>query len=82
MYRDGYEPVLKKSRWLLLKRKKNLTGKQRFRLRDVLRYNLKPSAPTFSRRPFSSFGITTPRPGPQSSSMNGAARPCAPALSP
>ena len=41
MYRDGYEPVLKKSRWLLLKRKKNLTGKQRFRLRDVLRYNLK-----------------------------------------
>jgi transposase len=41
MYRDGYEPVLKKSRWLLLKRKQNLTGKQRFRLRDVLRYNLK-----------------------------------------
>ena len=41
MYRDGYEPVLKKSRWLLLKRKNNLTGKQRFRLRDVLRYNLK-----------------------------------------
>jgi transposase len=32
---------VKKSRWLLLKRKKNLTGKQRFRLRDVLRYNLK-----------------------------------------
>jgi transposase len=41
MYRDGYEPVLKKSRWLLLKRSRNLTGKQRFRLRDVLRYNLK-----------------------------------------
>jgi transposase len=38
---DGYEPVLKKSRWLLLKRKRNLTGKQRFRLRDILRYNLK-----------------------------------------
>jgi transposase len=41
MHRDGYEPVLKKSRWLLLKRTQNLTGKQRFRLRDVLRYNLK-----------------------------------------
>ncbi len=41
MHRDGYEPVLKKSRWLLLKRKQNLTGTQRFRLRDVLRYNLK-----------------------------------------
>jgi transposase len=41
MHRDGYEPVLKKSRWLLLKRSQNLTGIQRFRLRDVLRYNLK-----------------------------------------
>ena len=38
---DGYEPVLKKSRWCLLKRKTNLTAKQRPRLRDVLRYNLK-----------------------------------------
>jgi transposase len=40
MRREGRQPVLKKSRWLLLKRKKNLTGKQRFRLRDLLRYNL------------------------------------------
>ena len=38
---DGYEPVLKKSRWCLLKRKTNLTPKQRPRLRDLLRYNLK-----------------------------------------
>lgn len=38
---DGYEPVLKKSRWCLLKRKTNLTGQQRIRLRDLLRYNLK-----------------------------------------
>jgi transposase len=37
----GYEPVLKKTRWCLLKRKGNLTGKQRFRLRDLLRFNLK-----------------------------------------
>nr|WP_246089455.1 ISL3 family transposase [Paraburkholderia guartelaensis] len=29
MARDGYEPVLKKSRWCLLKRRENLTGKQR-----------------------------------------------------
>ena len=41
MKQEGYQPVLKKSRWLLLKRKPNLTGKQRFRLRDLLRYNLK-----------------------------------------
>jgi transposase len=38
---EGFDPVLKKSRWLLLKRQENLTGKQRFRLRDLLRYNLK-----------------------------------------
>jgi transposase len=39
--REGYEPVLKKSRWLLLKRRQNLASEQRFRLRDLLRYNLK-----------------------------------------
>ena len=38
---EGLAPVLKKSRWLLLKREKNLKTEQRFRLRDLLRYNLK-----------------------------------------
>src|ERR1035438_8568131 len=38
---DGHAPVLKKSRWLLLKREENLKTEQRFRLRDLLRYNLK-----------------------------------------
>jgi transposase len=33
--------ILKKTRWCLLKRKENLTGKQKFRRRDLLRYNLK-----------------------------------------
>jgi transposase len=41
MKQEGFHPVLKKSRWLLLKRQENLTSKQRFRLRDLLRYNLK-----------------------------------------
>lgn len=41
LVQDGFEPVLQKSRWCLLKRKTNLTGKQRVRLRDLLRYNLK-----------------------------------------
>jgi transposase len=41
MAQAGFEPVLKKTRWCLLKRKENLTGKQKFRLRDLLRYNLK-----------------------------------------
>jgi transposase len=41
MRREGRVPVLKKSRWLLLRREKNLKDEQRFRLRDLLRYNLK-----------------------------------------
>src|SRR5213078_2182202 len=38
---EGGVPLLKKSRWLLLKREENLKTEQRFRLRDLLRYNLK-----------------------------------------
>jgi transposase len=41
MKREGRDPVLKKSRWLLLKRSENLGDQQHFRLRDLLRYNLK-----------------------------------------
>jgi len=41
MASEGLAPVLKKSRWLLLKREENLKTEQRFRLRDLLRYNLK-----------------------------------------
>jgi hypothetical protein len=39
--REGRDPVLKKSRWLLLRRSENLGAEQHFRLRDLLRYNLK-----------------------------------------
>jgi transposase len=38
--REGHQPLLKKSRWCILKRKENLTTKQQHRLRDLLRYNL------------------------------------------
>jgi len=41
MKKDGYEEVLKKSRWCLLKRKENLTEKQEVKLSDLLRYNLR-----------------------------------------
>ena len=41
IHSEGREPVLKRSRWLLLKRHENLAADQRFRLRDLLRYNLK-----------------------------------------
>ena len=37
---DGYEPVLKKSRWCLLKREENLTVKQSVKLKELLSYNL------------------------------------------
>jgi transposase len=37
---DGYEPVLTKSRWCLLKRPENLTGNQKVKLKDLVRYNL------------------------------------------
>jgi transposase len=38
---DGYEPVLTHSRWCLLKHPRNLTDKQRIKLKDLLRYDLK-----------------------------------------
>jgi len=41
MEKDGYEPLLKHSRWCLLKRKKNLTEKQEVKLKEILNYNLK-----------------------------------------
>jgi transposase len=37
----GYEPVLRKSKWCLLKRPENLTDPQRLRLRDLLQFNLR-----------------------------------------
>ena len=39
--RNGYEPVLKKTRWCFLKRPENLTPTQSTKLTDVLRYNLR-----------------------------------------
>jgi transposase len=39
--RDGYEPVLKKSRWCFLKRPENLTDKQTVKLSELLKYNLR-----------------------------------------
>ena len=41
MARDGYVPVLKNTRWCLLKRPENLTDTQRISLRELLAYNLK-----------------------------------------
>ena len=38
---DGYEPILKNSRWCLLKRPENLTDKQTVKISELLRYNLR-----------------------------------------
>jgi transposase len=37
---DGYEPILKGCRWLLLKRSENLTDKQAVKLKEIVHYNL------------------------------------------
>jgi len=37
----GYEPVLTKTRWLLLKRPENLTDQQDSKLSELLQYNLR-----------------------------------------
>lgn len=41
MQQDGYEPILKHSRWALLKNPENLTDKQSDKLSDLMQYNLK-----------------------------------------
>ncbi len=69
MRQQGLEPVLKKSRWLLLKRQENLKDEQRFRLRDLVRYNLKTVRAYLLKEAFSNSGITNRRPGPASSSI-------------
>ena len=41
MKADGYEEVLKHSRWCLLKRSENLTDRQTVKLSELLKYNLR-----------------------------------------
>jgi len=53
--RDGYEEVLKHSRWVLLKRLANLTDKQTVKLRDLLQYNLRTMRAWLLREDFQRF---------------------------
>jgi transposase len=69
---EGRVPVLKHSRWLVLRREENLKAEQRFRLRDLLRYNLKTVRAYLLKEAFQQ--LTTRSPGRGSSSMNGAGR--------
>jgi transposase len=51
----GYEPVLRKARWCLLKRPENLTDRQTTSLREILKHNLKTVRAWLSREDFQRF---------------------------
>jgi len=55
----GYEAVLTKTRWILLKRPENLTDKQETRLADLLRYNLKSVRSYLLKEEFQLFWLYT-----------------------
>jgi transposase len=55
LQRDGYEPVLKKSRWCLLKRPENLTDQQTVKLSELLKYNLRSVRAYLLREDFQRF---------------------------
>jgi transposase len=55
LQRDGYEPVLKHSRWCLLKREENLTEKQAVKLSELLQYNLQSVRSRLMREDFQQF---------------------------
>lgn len=52
LQRDGYEPVLKRSRWCFLKRPGNLTEKQTVKLSELLKYNLRTARAYLLREDF------------------------------
>ena len=55
MKADGYEPILKHSRWCLLKRRENLTDKQTLKLAELMKYNLKSVRAHLLREDFQQF---------------------------
>ena len=57
--RDGYEPVLKSSRWCLLKRPENLTDKQTVKLSEIMKYNLRSVRGYLHREEFQRFWTYT-----------------------
>ena len=52
---DGYEPILKHSRWALLKRPENRTAKQTVKIQELMRYNLKSVKAHLQREDFQRF---------------------------
>jgi len=52
---DGYEPVLKHSRWCLLKRPENMTEKETVKLSELTKYNLQSLRARLLREDFQRF---------------------------
>jgi transposase len=83
MKREGRAPVLRKSRWLLLRRSENLGDDQHFRLRDLLRYNLKTVRAYLLKEAFQQlWAYNSPAWAGKFLDASGAARPCAPGSNP
>lgn len=55
MKKQGYEPILRHSRWCLLKRPENLTEKQEIKLADLLKFNLRSVRAYLLKEDFQSF---------------------------
>jgi len=53
--KDGYEPILKGSRWVLLKRPENRTEKQSLKLKELLKYNLRSIRSHLMKEDFQQF---------------------------
>jgi transposase len=52
---DGYEPILKNSRWCFLKRPEHLTDQQTVKLSEVLKYNLRSVRAYLQKEEFQRF---------------------------
>ena len=52
---DGYEPILKHSRWRLLKQPENRTQKQTSKMRELLKYNLRTMRAYLMKEDFQRF---------------------------
>lgn len=59
MLAQGYEPILKNTRWCFLKRSENLTEKQSLKLNDVLQYNLRSVRAYLLKESFDAFWTYT-----------------------
>jgi transposase len=56
---QGYEPILKRTRWCFLKRPKNLTENQSYKLADVLQYDLRTVRAYLLKEAFDAFWTYT-----------------------